>query len=45
MKHSVAKLVQHQDEEARQKVLDWLSPSNYVTQQSDYVNRREQGTG
>lgn len=45
MKRSVAKLVQHQDEVERQKVLDWLSPSNYATQQSDYISRREQGTG
>ncbi|CAG8889738.1 unnamed protein product [Penicillium egyptiacum] len=45
MKRSVAKLVQQQDEEARQKVLDWLSPSNYATQQSDYISRREQSTG
>ncbi|OQE93683.1 hypothetical protein PENNAL_c0005G05905 [Penicillium nalgiovense] len=45
MKRGVAKLVQHQDEEARQKVLDWLSRQNYATQQSDFLGRREQGTG
>jgi Holliday junction resolvasome RuvABC ATP-dependent DNA helicase subunit len=45
MKRDVAKLVQHQDEEARQKVLNWLSPSNYATQQSDFLGRREEGTG
>ncbi|KAJ6180200.1 hypothetical protein N7519_010661 [Penicillium mononematosum] len=45
MKRGVGKLVKHQDEEARQKVLDWLSSSNYATQQSDYISRREEGTG
>ncbi|KAJ9492914.1 hypothetical protein VN97_g257 [Penicillium thymicola] len=45
MRRGVEKLVQHQDEEVRQKVLDWISPSNYATQQSDYINRREEGTG
>ncbi|OQE42234.1 hypothetical protein PENCOP_c004G00355 [Penicillium coprophilum] len=45
MKRSVAKLVQHQDEEECQKILDWLSPSNYTTQQSDNISRHEEGTG
>ncbi|KAJ5964750.1 uncharacterized protein N7479_004626 [Penicillium vulpinum] len=45
IKRGVEKLVQHQEEEARQEVLDWLSPSNYATQQSDYIARREEGTG
>ncbi|KAJ5977574.1 hypothetical protein N7501_000916 [Penicillium viridicatum] len=45
MRRGVEKLVQHQDEEARQKVLDWISPSNHATQQSDYIGRREEGTG
>ncbi|CAG7985724.1 unnamed protein product [Penicillium nalgiovense] len=45
MKRGVAKLVQYQDEEARQEVLDWLSRQNYATQQSDFLGRREQGTG
>ncbi|OQD71694.1 hypothetical protein PENPOL_c001G06226 [Penicillium polonicum] len=45
MRRGVEKLVQHQDEEARQTVLDWISPSNHATQQSDYIGRREEGTG
>lgn len=45
LKRSVAKLVQHQDEAERQKVLDWLSPLSYAAQQSDYISRREEGTG
>ncbi|KAJ5486476.1 hypothetical protein N7530_000776 [Penicillium desertorum] len=45
MKRGVAKLVQHQDEEAPQEVLNWLSPLNYATQQSGFLGRREEGTG
>src|SRR5882762_6047914 len=27
------------------KVLDWLTPVNYGSQQSDFINRRQPGTG
>ncbi|KAJ5275259.1 hypothetical protein N7505_003804 [Penicillium chrysogenum] len=43
--NTVTRLAQHQDDQERQVVLDWLSPMNYATLQEDYINRREQGTG
>ncbi|KAJ5747465.1 uncharacterized protein N7511_009161 [Penicillium nucicola] len=41
----LANLVQHQDDQTRQTILAWLSPLNYATQQSDYIARRQLGTG
>lgn len=34
-----------QDDHDRQKILDWLTPVDYGHQQSDYINRRQAGTG
>ncbi|KAH6714520.1 hypothetical protein BKA61DRAFT_550129, partial [Leptodontidium sp. MPI-SDFR-AT-0119] len=34
-----------QDDQHRQKILDWLTPVNYGPQQSDFINRRQPGTG
>jgi len=34
-----------QDDQDRQKILDWLIPVNYGSQQSDFINRRQPGTG
>ncbi|KFY03097.1 hypothetical protein O988_01710 [Pseudogymnoascus sp. VKM F-3808] len=42
---NVAKLVRHQEDQGRQTVLDWLTPVDYATQQSDYISRRAVGTG
>ncbi|KFZ02007.1 hypothetical protein V500_00505, partial [Pseudogymnoascus sp. VKM F-4518 (FW-2643)] len=42
---NVAKLVQHQEDQGRQIVLDWLTPIDFATQQSDFISRREAGTG
>ena len=42
---SLVKLVQHQDDQERQAILDWLSPVNYATQQNDFIGRRQEGTG
>jgi Cdc6-like AAA superfamily ATPase len=39
------KLVQHQDDQQIQAVLDWLTPVDYASQQSDFINRRQAGTG
>ena len=41
----VFKLVQHQEDKERQKVLDWITPIDYATQQSDFISRRQEGTG
>lgn len=35
--------VQHNEE--HDTILDWLTPTNYAPQQSDYINRRQAGTG
>jgi NACHT domain len=42
---NVVKLVQHQDYQQSRTVLDWLTPVDYALQQSDFINRRQAGTG
>ena len=43
---SLVKLVRHQDDQGRRVIIDWLSPVDYATQQqSDFISRRQQGTG
>lgn len=42
---SIRHLVQHQDDQKRQELLSWLSPLDYGAQQSDYIARRQPGTG
>jgi 5'(3')-deoxyribonucleotidase len=44
-RESVVKLVQHQDDQERRAILDWLSPVDYATQQNDFIRRRQEGTG
>jgi hypothetical protein len=34
-----------QDDQDRQKILGWLTPIDYGSQQSDFINRRQPGTG
>jgi hypothetical protein len=41
----VGKLVQRQDDQERQAIIDWLSPVDYISQQSDFISRRQAGTG
>jgi hypothetical protein len=36
---------QRQDDKERREILDWLTPVDYGPQQSDYINRRQPGTG
>ena len=36
---------QSQDNQQRQNILDWLTPIDYATQQSDFISRRQAGTG
>lgn len=42
---SVLELLDYKSNEQHQKCLDWLSPTNYAIQQSDFIGRRQQGTG
>lgn len=42
---SIRNLVQHQDDQKRQEILNWLSPLDYSAQQSDNIARRQPGTG
>ncbi|KZL86377.1 ankyrin repeat protein, partial [Colletotrichum incanum] len=44
-KESVDTLCQAQDMEERDKILDWLTLTEYGTQQSDAYSRRQEGTG
>ncbi|KAJ5906798.1 uncharacterized protein N7473_003714 [Penicillium subrubescens] len=44
-RNSIRNLVQHQDEQKHQALLNWLSPSDYGAQQTDYIARRQPGTG
>jgi Cdc6-like AAA superfamily ATPase len=44
-KDGVEKLAQHQSDQKQQHILDWLTPISYVTQQSDFLSRRQEGTG
>jgi hypothetical protein len=43
-RENIAKVMRRQDQQEHQAILDWLSPTDYATQQSDFVNR-EPGTG
>lgn len=42
---NVIKLVRRQPDQEHRDVLDWLAPIDYAPQQSDFINRRQMGTG
>jgi hypothetical protein len=42
---NVVKLVQHQEDQRRRAVLDWLTSIDYAPQQNDFIARRQEGTG
>ncbi|KAF7551874.1 hypothetical protein G7Z17_g4692 [Cylindrodendrum hubeiense] len=44
-KKAVDQLVQHQDDEDRLDLLNWLSPLDYSSDQQVFINKRQQGTG
>jgi hypothetical protein len=41
---NMVKLVQHQDQ-GRQLILKWLTPTDHAPQESDFISRRQAGTG
>jgi Cdc6-like AAA superfamily ATPase len=41
----VDRLNKRQDDQERLGILDWLNPIDYAPQQSDFINRRQAGTG
>ena len=45
MKDGVNRLHERQDDQERRTILDWLTPINYGDQQSDFIARRQTGTG
>ncbi|KFY84554.1 hypothetical protein V500_09211 [Pseudogymnoascus sp. VKM F-4518 (FW-2643)] len=36
---------EHEQKEERQIIIDWISPVDYASQQSDFIARRQEGTG
>ena len=44
-RNGILELLERKNNEQDQKCLDWLSPMNYAIQQSEYIGRREPGTG
>jgi Cdc6-like AAA superfamily ATPase len=44
-KDSVDRLHQRQDDLERRTIIEWLTRSDYSTQQSDFIGRRQKGTG
>jgi hypothetical protein len=44
-KDNLDRLKWRQDDHDRRNILDWLTPINYGTQQSDFISRRHEGTG
>lgn len=45
VKDGVDRLCQYQGDEEKQKILDWLTPTDYTAQQNDILRLREEGTG
>ena len=44
-RRNVVKLVQHQEDQGRQTILDWITPIDYAHQLNDFIARRQAGTG
>jgi Cdc6-like AAA superfamily ATPase len=42
---NMVKLLRHKDDQERRKILDWLTPTDHGAQQSDFISRRQKGTG
>lgn len=42
---NMVKLVRQKDDQERRMILDWLTPTDYDSQQSDFIRQRQEGTG
>jgi hypothetical protein len=45
IRDDVVTLVRHHEHQGRQTILDWITPTDYAAQQSDFIRRRQAGTG
>src|SRR6266702_6012814 len=45
VEEDIHQVKQRQDDQDRQKIFDWLTSVDYGPQQSDYIRRRQAGTG
>src|ERR1700734_1478385 len=45
IQEGVGKLLRRQHDQERENILIWLTPIDYAPQQSDYIGRRQSGTG
>lgn len=45
MEDGINRLGRRQDDQERAEIFDWLSPITYSTQQTDFITRRQEGTG
>lgn len=44
-RNNVVTLVRSQEDQGRQTILDWITSVDYASQQSDFISRRQAGTG
>jgi hypothetical protein len=42
---NTVKLVRYQDDQERRVIIDWLTPIDHSTHQSDFISRQQEGTG
>jgi hypothetical protein len=42
---NTVKLVRYQDDQQRRDIINWLTPIDYSSQQLDFIDRRQEGTG
>ena len=42
---NVVKLVRYQENQEHEAIFNWLTPIDFVSQQHDFINRRQEGTG
>jgi Cdc6-like AAA superfamily ATPase len=45
IRDNVVTLVRSQEDQGRQTILDWITSIDYAAQQSDFISRRQAGTG